>query len=41
MDRYDYEEKINKLLDDALNELNPNAFELLLCRVTDIIQDYD
>lgn len=41
MDRYDYQEQINDLLDKAVSELSSGEFEALLSRVEDIINDYD
>ena len=41
MDRFDYQEQINELLDKACGELNNTEFEILLSRVEDIINDYE
>ena len=41
MDRYDYAEQINELLDKAQNELSNNEFELLLNRIEDMVNDYE
>jgi hypothetical protein len=41
MDRFDYQEMINDLLDKASGELSDTEFEILLSRVKDIINDYE
>ncbi|MEN8079400.1 hypothetical protein ABFP60_20820 [Clostridioides difficile] len=41
MDRFDYAEKINDLLDKACSELDNNDFEILLSRVEGMIHDYE
>ncbi len=41
MDRIDYQNKIVEILDDALNELNSNDFDILIQRVKETIEDYN
>ena len=41
MDRIDYEDKISELLDDAVNELSVEEFDILLNRISEMLNDYD
>lgn len=38
--KYDYENEITELLDNALNELKPDSFKMLLDNIQMIIEDY-
>lgn len=38
--RYDYEDKINELLDEALNKLSPEEFEQLLDSISMMLADH-
>lgn len=38
--RYDYEDEINELLDDALNELSPEEYDLLLDHISMMLADH-
>ena len=40
MDRLDYENKIEELLDEALSKLNVDEFDRLLNNIKDIINGY-
>ena len=40
MDRIDYADKISELLDDAVNELSVEEFDILLNRISQILNDY-
>ena len=40
MDRLDYENKIEELLDEALSKLSVNGFDKLLNNIKDIINGY-
>ncbi len=39
MSAYDYEEKIEDLLDDALNNLSPKDYEMLLDDIDKLLAD--
>ena len=39
MSVYDYEEKIEELLDDALNNLSPKDYEMLLDDIDKLLAD--
>lgn len=41
MDKYDYQNKIEDILDEALNNLSSNDFEALKEKVKDIVDNYD
>ena len=40
MDRLDYENKIEELLDETLSKLNVDEFDELLNNIKDIINEY-
>lgn len=41
MTRNEYEQKIIEVLDSALNELSPEAFQKLIDNIGFILQDYE
>ena len=41
MHRIDYADKISELLDDAVNELSVEEFDILLNRISEMLNDYD
>ena len=41
MDRIDHADKISELLDDAVNELSVEEFDILLNRISEMLNDYD
>ena len=41
MTSYEYADKISEILDDALNKLSPEAFNMLLDNVSMLLEDYE
>ncbi len=41
MDRIDYQNKISEILDNALNNLDTEDFDILISRLKEIIEDYN
>ncbi len=41
MTSYEYVNKISEILDDALNKLSPEAFNMLLDNVSILLEDYE
>ena len=41
MDRIDYQVKISEILDEALNELDTDDFDILIESVKEVIEDYN
>lgn len=41
MERLDYQNKISELLDNALNNLDTEDFDVLIQRVKEVIEDYN